>query len=106
VAARVRKTHSPRHTAGSAGVEDITADVSAYRRVAHAAARRASRRVFVQRGCPGLDVLRSGQIVNLDFTLEKNGDIADSSTAYLACRCARPAQAQRHRLRHRSLRWL
>lgn len=29
------------------------------------------------------DVLRSGQIVNLDITLEKNGYIADSSTTYL-----------------------
>jgi len=28
------------------------------------------------------DVLRSGQIVNLDITLEKNGYIADSSTTY------------------------
>lgn len=29
------------------------------------------------------DILRSGQIVNLDITLEKNGYIADSSTTYL-----------------------
>jgi len=29
------------------------------------------------------DVLRSGQIVNLDITLEKDGYIADSSTTYL-----------------------
>ncbi|MBB3822760.1 type I methionyl aminopeptidase [Xanthomonas cannabis] len=29
------------------------------------------------------DVLRSGQIVNLDITLEKHGFIADSSTTYL-----------------------
>lgn len=29
------------------------------------------------------DVLRSGQIVNLDITLEKNGYVADSSTTYL-----------------------
>ncbi|SDG87609.1 MULTISPECIES: type I methionyl aminopeptidase [Rhodanobacteraceae] len=29
------------------------------------------------------DVLRDGQIVNLDITLEKNGYIADSSTTYL-----------------------
>lgn len=29
------------------------------------------------------DVLRNGQIVNLDITLEKNGYIADSSTTYL-----------------------
>ncbi|MDR6672217.1 methionine aminopeptidase [Xanthomonas translucens] len=62
---------------------------------------------MVQRGrFVGLDVLRSGQIVNLDFTLEKNGDIADSSTTYLVWRCVRPAQARRHRLRHRALRSL
>ncbi|QWT21913.1 type I methionyl aminopeptidase [Bacillus sp. NP157] len=29
------------------------------------------------------DVLRNGQIVNLDITLEKNGYIADSSTTYM-----------------------
>ncbi|MET0255688.1 MAG: type I methionyl aminopeptidase [Luteibacter sp.] len=29
------------------------------------------------------DILRGGQIVNLDITLEKNGYIADSSTTYL-----------------------
>ncbi|MBB1191840.1 M24 family metallopeptidase, partial [Klebsiella pneumoniae] len=29
------------------------------------------------------DVVRNGQIVNLDITLEKNGYIADSSTTYL-----------------------
>ncbi|KAG0921329.1 hypothetical protein G6F32_015154 [Rhizopus arrhizus] len=42
------------------------------------------------------DVLRNGQIVNLDITLEKNGYIADSSTTYLvgeaSPRCA-PARA-------------
>ena len=35
-------------------------------------------------GMPSVDdVLRDGQIVNLDITLEKNGYIADSSTTYL-----------------------
>lgn len=35
-------------------------------------------------GMPSMDdVLRDGQIVNLDITLEKNGYIADSSTTYL-----------------------
>lgn len=37
------------------------------------------------------DVLRSGQIVNLDITLEKNGFIADSSTTYLVGEVAYPA---------------
>jgi methionyl aminopeptidase len=38
------------------------------------------------------DVLRSGQIVNLDITLEKNGYIADSSTTYLVGEVAYPAK--------------
>lgn len=38
------------------------------------------------------DVLRSGQIVNLDITLEKNGYIADSSTTYLVGKVAYPAR--------------
>jgi len=38
------------------------------------------------------DVLRSGQIVNLDITLEKNGYIADSSTTYLVGDVAHPAR--------------
>lgn len=38
------------------------------------------------------DVLRSGQIVNLDITLEKNGYIADSSTTYLVGAVPYPAR--------------
>ena len=38
------------------------------------------------------DVLRGGQIVNLDITLEKNGYIADSSTTYLVGEVAYPAR--------------
>ncbi|KAF1015050.1 MAG: Methionine aminopeptidase [Stenotrophomonas maltophilia] len=38
------------------------------------------------------DVLRSGQIVNLDITLEKNGYIADSSTTYLVGEVDYPAR--------------
>lgn len=38
------------------------------------------------------DVLRNGQIVNLDITLEKNGYIADSSTTYLVGEVAYPAR--------------
>ena len=38
------------------------------------------------------DMLRSGQIVNLDITLEKNGYIADSSTTYLVGEVAYPAR--------------
>ncbi|MDR6672210.1 type I methionyl aminopeptidase [Xanthomonas sp. 1678] len=44
-------------------------------------------------GVPAADnVLRSGQIVNLDITLEKNGYIADSSTTYLVGEVAYPAR--------------
>ncbi|MBB5886819.1 type I methionyl aminopeptidase [Xanthomonas sp. LMG 8992] len=38
------------------------------------------------------DVLRNGQIVNLDITLEKHGYIADSSTTYLVGEVAYPAR--------------
>jgi methionyl aminopeptidase len=38
------------------------------------------------------DVLRSGQIVNLDITLEKEGYIADSSTTYLVGEVPYPAR--------------
>lgn len=38
------------------------------------------------------DVLRSGQIVNLDITLEKDGYIADSSTTYLVGDVPYPAR--------------
>lgn len=38
------------------------------------------------------DILRSGQIVNLDITLEKDGYIADSSTTYLVGEVAYPAR--------------
>lgn len=38
------------------------------------------------------DVLRHGQIVNLDITLEKHGYIADSSTTYLVGEIAYPAR--------------
>jgi len=38
------------------------------------------------------DILRDGQIVNLDITLEKNGYIADSSTTFLVGDVAYPAR--------------
>ncbi len=44
-------------------------------------------------GVPSADaVLRNGQIVNLDITLEKHGYIADSSTTYLVGEVAYPAR--------------
>lgn len=48
---------------------------------------------IVCHGMPSADdVLRSGQIVNLDITLEKNGYIADSSMTYLVGEVAYPAR--------------
>lgn len=48
---------------------------------------------IVCHGMPSADdVLRSGQIVNLDITLEKNGYTADSSTTYLVGEVAYPAR--------------
>jgi len=38
------------------------------------------------------DILREGQIVNLDITLEKNGYIADSSTTYMVGEVSYPAR--------------
>lgn len=38
------------------------------------------------------DVLRNGQIVNFDITLEKNGYVADSSTTYLVGEVPYPAR--------------
>lgn len=44
-------------------------------------------------GVPSADaVLRNGQIVNLDITLEKHGYIADSSTTYLVGEVGYPAR--------------
>lgn len=42
------------------------------------------------------DVLHSGQIVNFDITLEKNGYIADSSTTYLVGDVSYPARRLVH----------
>ncbi len=52
-----------------------------------------SRNAVVCHGVPSADdVLRDGDIVNLDITLEKNGFIADSSKTYLIGQVAAPAQ--------------
>lgn len=52
-----------------------------------------SRNAVVCHGVPSADeVLRDGDIVNLDITLEKNGFIADSSKTYLIGDVAPPAK--------------
>lgn len=52
-----------------------------------------SRNAVVCHGVPSKDeVLRDGDIVNLDITLEKNGFIADSSKTYLIGEVAAPAR--------------
>lgn len=52
-----------------------------------------SRNAVVCHGVPSADeVLRDGDIVNLDITLEKNGFIADSSKTYLIGQVSAPAR--------------
>ena len=52
-----------------------------------------SRNAVVCHGVPSADeVMRDGDIVNLDITLEKNGFIADSSKTYLIGTVATPAR--------------
>lgn len=52
-----------------------------------------SRNAVVCHGVPSRDeILRDGDIVNLDITLEKNGFIADSSKTYLVGDVAAPAR--------------
>lgn len=52
-----------------------------------------SRNAVVCHGVPSRDdILRDGDIVNLDITLEKNGYIADSSKTYLIGAVAPPAR--------------
>jgi len=59
----------------------------------YAFALNASRNDVVCHGVPSpADVLQSGDIVNFDITLEKNGYIADSSKTYLVGAVAAPAQ--------------
>jgi methionyl aminopeptidase len=59
----------------------------------YAFALNASRNDVVCHGVPSpAEILRSGDIVNFDITLEKNGFIADSSKTYLVGDVAAPAQ--------------
>lgn len=59
----------------------------------YAFALNASRNDVVCHGVPSpAEILRSGDIVNFDITLEKNGYIADSSKTYLVGEVAAPAR--------------
>jgi len=59
----------------------------------YAYALNASRNNVVCHGVPSpTDILQSGDIVNFDITLEKNGYIADSSKTYLVGEVSQPAR--------------
>ncbi|MCC2971488.1 type I methionyl aminopeptidase [Massilia sp. IC2-476] len=65
-------------------VEDLQARPASKGQYGYAYALNASRNQVVCHGVPSnSDILQSGDIVNLDITLEKNGYIADSSKTYL-----------------------
>jgi len=74
-------------------VEDLHARPASKGQYGYAHALNASRNSVVCHGVPSpLDVLHSGDIVNFDITLEKNGYIADSSKTYLVGAVAPGAQ--------------
>ena len=65
-------------------VNDLKARPASKGQYGYAYALNASRNNVVCHGVPSTtDILRSGDIVNFDITLEKNGYIADSSKTYL-----------------------
>lgn len=65
-------------------VDELRARPASKGQYGYAYALNASRNQVVCHGVPSTaDVLRSGDIVNFDITLEKNGYIADSSKTYL-----------------------
>jgi methionyl aminopeptidase len=65
-------------------VNDLDARPASKGQYGYAYALNASRNTVVCHGVPSAeDILQSGDIVNFDITLEKNGYIADSSKTYL-----------------------
>ena len=65
-------------------VDELKARPASKGQYGYAYALNASRNNVVCHGVPGAtDILRDGDIVNFDITLEKNGFIADSSKTYL-----------------------
>jgi methionyl aminopeptidase len=74
-------------------VERLGARPASKGQYGYAYALNASRNHVVCHGVPSdADVLQSGDIVNFDITLEKNGYIADSSKTYLVGEVAAPAR--------------
>ena len=65
-------------------VRDLNARPSSKGQYGYAYALNSSRNQVVCHGVPSaVDILQSGDLVNFDITLEKNGYIADSSKTYL-----------------------
>jgi methionyl aminopeptidase len=74
-------------------VDRLSARPASKGQYGYAYALNASRNQVVCHGVPSdADILQSGDIVNFDITLEKNGYIADSSKTYLVGEVAPPAR--------------
>lgn len=74
-------------------VDDLRARPASKGQYGYAYALNASRNHVVCHGVPSPDeLLKDGDIVNFDITLEKNGYIADSSKTYLVGEVAAPAR--------------
>jgi len=74
-------------------VERLQARPASKGQYGYAYALNASRNNVVCHGVPSpTEILQSGDIVNFDITLEKNGYIADSSKTYLVGKVAPPAK--------------
>jgi methionyl aminopeptidase len=74
-------------------VDELNARPASKGQYGYAYALNASRNNVVCHGVPShADILQSGDIVNFDITLEKNGYIADSSKTYLVGEVAPPAR--------------
>ncbi|MDR5815557.1 type I methionyl aminopeptidase [Caballeronia sp. LZ033] len=74
-------------------VDELSARPASKGQYGYAYALNASRNDVVCHGVPShAEILQSGDIVNFDITLEKNGYIADSSKTYLVGDVAAPAR--------------
>ncbi|MDR5759263.1 type I methionyl aminopeptidase [Caballeronia sp. LZ035] len=74
-------------------VDELSARPASKGQYGYAYALNASRNDVVCHGVPShAEILQSGDIVNFDITLEKNGYIADSSKTYLVGNVAAPAR--------------
>ncbi|MDR5784789.1 type I methionyl aminopeptidase [Caballeronia sp. LZ065] len=74
-------------------VDELSARPASKGQYGYAYALNASRNDVVCHGVPShAEILQSGDIVNFDITLEKNGYIADSSKTYLIGNVAAPAR--------------